>query len=285
MVSNLDTFSQMINVRKLSNEYVGPYTPTFIYEDHRTAVLAIWAALQDGIFPKPPLLVRFDAHKDFARTRPDWLLVKSSIKDFDSALVATNSLRADDGDWVTAVLELGLVSNVLTFFIEDHEREFEPYTDHTREEHSLVWLGRLSKQFGKHHGVFDDVSMEEEFGPIREAIGWKSGKGWDNDYPVWFDIDFDFAMHNLPNEFGSIPWCMTDFENEFHKPVNTYGPYHNAGEFVRSVIQRSNLITFASEPAFCENIEGVYQIGVCIQAILRDLSFEYKLVSNRDIQI
>lgn len=269
----VDQISNIMNIRRLSNvnnhnrrDDISGVFPVFVFDDHRSSLIPIWAALQDKIFKKPPLLIRFDAHKDFAIENVDWIEIEENLNTPNDLLAFSNSLRSDDGGWLNAVVELNYVENVVTFFLDTTDESYEEYHDHNNNIHKLIWFGRLSEELRQHEGRLGDIALSEQYEHIRNAINWNPESHFDNDIEIWFDIDFDFAVHHLKHGFRKMPWRDIDFEDEFS--------LRNTSQFFQEMLSRCKLITLATESAYSCNIVGVSQIAYNIQKIFNASNLE-----------
>ncbi len=265
--------SEIMNVRSIRNNR---NIPMFVYDDHRTALIPIWKAMQDKIFLKPPLLVRFDAHNDFQETKDNW--DEEETNNLDDVLVLANNLRSDDGGWVKAVVELGLVSNVITFFLEEILNDkIEEYDDHKYNQHTLLWFKRISDELNVKDGLLCDstfVNSSKKTKGLWEKLNWDPTTGWGEQQEIWLDLDFDFAIHKLKDGFSPMPWREIDFEDEFDD--STYRCC-NSLNLLRYTILKSKLITFATEPKFCYGIDNVAHIGFFLQEIFKKAGLRFRL--------
>lgn len=237
----------MPHIRRLHGRGLPEHS--YIFDDHRASLIAGWAALQDGIFADPPLLVRFDRHSDFTPEDIDWGKDCSSINDLDDVVLLSHRLESDDSTWVTACVELGIVSDVITFYIdfveEDVPSEPQTYKDHRGREHTLIWMGR-AKHSLDYQSDLTDTFRRSELKDVWNLLGWDPSKGWTGERALWFDIDLDFATHRLPNDFGCMPWRNVDFTDEFES-YDECNPYRTVGCFFAETIKSSRLFTIAVE--------------------------------------
>jgi hypothetical protein len=276
MCPQLEAFGEMMNVRQINQ---AGQLPTFCYEDHRTAIIAIWAALQDGIFSRPPVLVRFDAHADVGELPQDWAALKRDMTSIENVMRIANSLRPDDGGWVKAALELGLISNVISFYVNDHTGgKHQEHCSHDGTTHQMIWLSKVRDTLS-YQGDLVDRAKAKCLQDIYEAMSWDPDprQGGFTGPAYWFDIDFDFATHRLPADFGSMPWRQTDFAREFDCNPLTYG--HSMPRFLTSLLHHSRLLTMATEPSYSCGLAGACHIGRELEKIFEEVGFPINIIS------
>jgi len=267
------TFLQQIS-NSMNYQCYHSEPPLYQVQDHRAVIPVAWAAHKDEVFTEPPLLIRFDAHLDMAAIGTP--LASNDVKvidDFgsiDEVLTYSNKeMRSDDGDWVLYAMEMGLAGDVITFYLNDDNRSngVTEHTDHLGHNHKIFNFGRISSLLS-HMGNLVDTARSSDFKPLWDTLNWDPSYGWPDEdekwKDIWFDIDLDFAIHNLGNDFGGMAWREQDFFDEFVKPVQI--PLHHDYKestvelFVHDMLMHAKLFSLATEPSFSCGLEGVSHI-------------------------
>lgn len=236
------------------------------FQEHRMAIPPIWAALNDGIFGESrPLLVRLDAHTDYAEEgdRFDYASLRPKIKTIEDCILFANSLPADDGGWVETVIRFGWVSDVICSYVQPSEWEFfrKPVVDIDQEEHTVTVYPDLAEP-APDLGC-GQVQLDER--PLRTLI---EGLGICKPTmipaslpPIWLDIDLDFAVENV-RDADSRPLTPTELIQKLSQPIRCV-PLQDivsAKTVLTALMAHARLITIASEPGFTCGFNGVAQV-------------------------
>lgn len=243
------------NLSKRMNFVIADSRPPVVFVLHHRAVLAaIWAAIKEGIFNPLPLLFRFDAHEDIGHEIVnDWEAIKS-IDNIDDFLREIDKLRHDNGGWVKAAMELGLVGDVVTFYVpvdyptsykvDDTKYMNHTYKDHFGSEHRIFTFNRICEisdtpqHISKREKL---IAFFEEIALDPQVLKFKHRP------PLWFDIDLDFAMND-----NRLPWDNKKFNEEFQDT--------RVSNFVKYLLRNAGLITIAIEPCYAGGFKGVAHI-------------------------
>lgn len=210
-----------------------------------------------------------------------------SFKDFEDILSYMNRTRCNDGDWITEAMELGLVGDVVTFYMDmDEVEKSRDFKDHNGITHRIFNFGKIRDLLG-HHGVLVDDFRGDEQTSLWKALNWTISKGWqsnkNNLKQIWFDIDLDFAVHEIRG-FASMPWRLIDFINEFGKYVdNDSSPYCTVGGMIDALIKNSSLVTIATEPKFSCGYQGIAHILKCMDLVFQEPRWFEELNKSGDI--
>lgn len=224
----LGKLAQAMNVEQLPS----PNPPVLVTMDHRAVLVAAWAAQRQGLFPKPPLLFRLDAHPDMGERPRPWAYEKSLLTDLDSVTAVVNSTRIDDGGWVIPAMQWGFCDSVYSAFVHEYHRfegDSSPYRD----------------AFGDEHALFTSSDFTGAFERFQRARNREPNR------PVWVDIDLDFATTR--NENGSpCPWSAQEWERTF--------PAEQLKQFAE-IAAGASLVTLCLEPWFCGGVEACGKIA------------------------
>lgn len=220
---------------------VGDDPPTLLTQEHRTALVAGWAAGRSGLFGgEPPLLARFDAHLDFGERPRDWAGEIGRLTTLESVMAEANAQREDDGGWAMTAMQWGLAGDMATFFVDAAHRfplDNAPFDDFRGGRHRLWTYGSLAEWL-------DDPAPRAA--ALREALATR---------PLWLDIDLDFATicdDDQPDPPRPTPWGEAEWKAAFPDP---------ARELLLDWTRRARLITLATEPEFCGGLAHVGQIA------------------------
>jgi hypothetical protein len=240
---HMDRLDQSMNFRVNRGYPIDGRTDVFI-EDHRAVIPAIWAAFKDGIFTSPPVLIRFDKHNDAC---PDHYYDSlgsfgmNDITDVDECLSFANKLAPLDDSWVYVAAKMGMVKGVITFFADCPAEGNYPQ----KERHGSVPHYYL----GLFENFHSDLSEDERLEEIRELLNLDQNAIKDHgllqnwDVPVWFDIDLDFAVHDIDG-FDPRIWDKEDFSRQFQK---------NDFSLLNFLLRQSKLLTIATEPNYTQS--------------------------------
>jgi hypothetical protein len=236
-------------VEMMNLKLTGELPVVVMVGNHREALPMIWAAMRDGLYDYPPLLLRFDACTDTMPSFWDWGEEAPRVRDLSDIIALTHCLPAGNTKWVSAAMELGLVEDIVNIYTKgfcDRGAKIRP--DHRGFLHEIFALGRLSKELA-YGGSLSDDALENELKPLWETLKWHPIEGWDAapTESVWFDVDPNFAVHLLEDESGFIPWRMQDFLEEYTRPPAPAGCGRYAGRTTAGilvpVLQRARLTT------------------------------------------
>ncbi len=222
------------------------------------AVPAMWAARKDRVVTTTPLLVRVDAHTDFAEEEIDYGAAQDRIQHIEDCLLFANALDADDGGWVESVVKFGWVQDVICLYVHPSEWRIwdEPITDIDGAKHSIY--------------VFPDLANTPPdlgCGPVRvntdilhKLIELLFGPA-QNCPSIWLDIDLDFAVSDVRNCENRAP-SSNELRQNLSRPVSCDRLRERipARDVLSQLINRACLVTIASEPEFAGGFAGVAQV-------------------------
>ncbi len=242
-----------------------------IYEDHRYYVFVLWHAAFSAKIITPPInVVCFDRHADFKDLMPTTKEKLARLKErADPAQILQAvewDLSIDDGDWLKAAMELGLVGDAILVGVHS-EVTLEQAVKHCRGtyrtlndgEHTVYSVGHLWDGLN-HQGCLSDGAYFEELHTIWDALGWNplpTYKGGfvetsKNGRQVALDFDLDCFSH-IP--FDGLPiraWPENDFVQLFARESNaTYTPGWTSQTFAMELARRSPFISIAKESQCC----------------------------------
>jgi len=222
------------------------------HQEHRMVLPAAWAAQHDDVFPKPPFLLRLDAHEDYAEEGFDYADLLHRIHDIEDCILFANALMNDDGGWVESAVKMGWVSDVLTIGVQKNCKPFRQVEDISSRKHSVAAIpwDLSCKVHSQTCGVLDHA--------VNSVLGGDSAE--DQDEPIWLDIDLDVCFAILTEnrlrlrggcEFGA--WLDT--------PLTSIGASsgRDLGELLEKAVCCASLVTIATEPNFCGGHAAVAQ--------------------------
>lgn len=221
------------------------------FQEHRMALPVIWAALQDDLFSSSqPLLVRIDAHTDYAEEKVNYEEARSKIKTIEDCILFANAIDHDDGGWVEAAIKLDWVSDVICLYVQPSEWRF--------------FKDAINDINGKPHAIHvypdpADGPPDLGCGPVSLDPGPLNGliAGTDS-RPIWLDIDLDFAVENVKDADARVltPEMLV---KKLARPNFCVESSHSAlaVDAMAGIMDRARLITIASEPEFCRGFGGV----------------------------
>jgi len=229
--------------------------PCYLHEDHRWVLPLIFEAQSLNLIPRPVTMVGFDWHRDGGDVRPSFrkkLAPKSKISFEDVVELCEEDLAKDDGDWIKAGMELGLIGDVVVFGVDDtHIGDFQEYFDVHGKTHQFHTLSRLSEEFA-HQGSLVDHLKQPRSSRLWEILDWRVNPSsghfvfGKSEEKILLDIDLD--AFNICWNVYNFPWPSEVWEKEFQsyfveKSVLGY----NARTFFDELLERSGLVTIARE--------------------------------------
>jgi hypothetical protein len=249
----------LVEIDKL-REIDGLGKPAFIHDDHRWVLPILAWAQMEGLIMTPSLLVLFDRHTDFAipflgadEQGRKLATEYNAVPTVEAAIqVCWEHADPNDGDWVSAGMELGIIGDAVVFGAEaghqcDSRKGF-PYLDMQGRQHSF-WSLPWPSGCLLHQGCLADHYYEPR--GLWDALGWKPGALNLEGRSLILDFDLDaFAIdtHLGPN----FSWPERIFEHQFHSKSNAASiEGMTAADFVSDLVRESSMITFAREPNYC----------------------------------
>lgn len=242
------------------------------FQEHRMAVPAIWAAIEDGLFEHPPLMVRIDAHTDYAEERHvNYKTKRDAITNIEDCILFANALWVDDGGWVEAVMKFGWVEHVICLYVQESEWRFN---------------SEIEDVDGKTHefDVYPDIAdrppdlgcgpVDLRPDPLTNLI--LSVSNPETAPPIWLDLDLDFAVENVRGPDSKV-LGVSELEQRLHRPVDCVpmpAPLL-ARDVVANLFSAAKLITIASEPEFSGGFIGVERILDALRLTLPEHNYAF----------
>ncbi len=233
-----------------------------LYDDHRCLLTALYEARKLGVIDKNTDLVTFDMHDD---ARPLNITQKESIRKITKEDIENVSQREfktfvefeldeNDGDWVSAGMELGLINNIINVGSIDGDNicswASKTYEDMTGKKHFGQVINHIAYEFSRKGGALGDIAQYEDFKTVHEVFGYKV-LGEDNsaenrDANLVLDFDLDCFTTECQNVLFAWPEAI------FRK---LYGCDDNgARHFMLDIIRKAKFITICREPSYCGGI-------------------------------
>ena len=254
--ANINVFQYPETLRRDNDE-----RRIILYDDHRTIINVIYAAMHEGLFgEETPNVISFDRHDDAVRLTPQKKQQLKAVR--KSCFPQRNDKRiwqftefglsVLDDDWVRAGMELGLIKHYIGFGNKEEdagniESGYEKYMALDRYEHHLYSNGHLDWEFGA-RGVISDNNYRyaQKHTDITNDLQFHNGQ-FDNSpvLPFVFDIDLDCFSDII--EDRRMAWPESIFiEHYLNNP--------RLSSFIRTLLARSSMITICREPEFCGGI-------------------------------
>jgi len=222
------------------------------------AIVAAWAARADGVFKSPPFLLRFDAHKDYAREAVEYSTARRGLESLGKALLFANGLHPDDGSWVEPVVQMGWVTDVLAVGATENEWHFEVARDIDSVEHLVGAVGWNpdTQQRGDAEGISSLVDRAAQV--VSSPVG---------SMPLWLDIDLDvLAVY----EAGRLVRIRDEkaLRELVSQRIDAFdGGLGDLQTVLCYALRRAELVTVAIEPSFCGGFRGVADALATFRAV------------------
>lgn len=240
-------------------------TPAAVFRDHRWTLPAIFAAAEAGLLTLPVTVVSFDRHRDSLAPADPALLAafRNNGGMEDLTALVRDVLSPRDDDWITAGMELGIISDVVQFAVDDlrAEETAETYTDATGTIHRLFRLGRPGGELSWKGALADHAHPSAAAG-LWDTLGWDA-MSRSLRPPGGLVLDIDLDAFTFSWERYTFPYTPEIWEGEYLRPVQSAaeGAY-TAADFVRTLAVEAALVTIATEPGFCggaANARGILE--------------------------
>lgn len=234
----------------------GLSVPSFRHRDHRwQLVLVRWAQVQKHL-PTPCRMVILDAHHDALPPRRYDELRGFSPYDLSVETIAShcrNVLSRLDNDWITAGMELGLLSDVVIFGVEDTSRadELSLFVDSRDTPHRLHILPSLPGSSLGEQGLLSDTARRDQLTELWNTLDWDPPNGFvTNRTPCALDFDLDCFVVRWRGY--QLPWPDEVWEHEF-RTASDHWPTRGwtGASWLNALRASAGLITFAMEPDHC----------------------------------
>jgi len=256
----------------------------YIHRDHRYCLIpAFYQSFTNKSF-KPMTLIGFDWHHDTITPQKQNIKeIKKMMKNpstFNIVDFVKNKLKKNNDDWIITGMELGLIDNAIIFGVNrgDHGVPKE-HIDHKGETHKMFVEEDTPGEMFSFKGKLSDITYRKRNESLWKSLGWSNEnekKQFDlMDYTktYWLNIDLDCFVMDWDNYL--FPWEDIVFRDRFIKD-NSYGAASGwtGQRFVQSILERSNLLTIATEPKCC----GGFEKAEVIQKRILRYMFNSKLI-------
>lgn len=222
-------------------------TPVVVFDDERAVLTVLWEAAQLGWLPRPPLLVRLDAHHD------QWPLAPAAEAAWRAAARGGSrrevfasvefDVGCDDADWVRAAAAAGMVAGVVTFYVTEHP---DPAP--------LPGVRSVTLR-----GLGTELDPGGALAPAGAGGGGQAAAGlpgWDPQAgrfsgagrPLVLSIDLD-SFTTCPDGAPPQPWSNGRLIRELLAPRS--GGVTRVADVLRDLARAAAVVTIAKEPAYC----------------------------------
>ena len=236
-------------------------TKVFIHDEHRFVLPIIRERQLKGDLPIPCNIILFDAHPDSSPfSNDDGINATDKNLSQDQFIdICNNSLAKDDGNWVIAGFEFGLIKDILIFGVNRDTNPFpdDLYRDGQGREHKIFIFSNYPVDELHSRGWLIDIPKMEENQSKMDIIEWglQKGKGFNflnENKNLALVIDLDCFTIDWKDEL--IIWPDECFETKF---LREKGALNWTGlKFINSLLPKLGTITIAREPDYCGSIES-----------------------------
>lgn len=281
----MDFVKRLIDIDELERISVGDKTG-FKHRRHRFVLPLLLHAQREGVLPQPCTLICFDRHHDclppreIEKTRE---IDIASISMFDFTVFCERDLSPRNDEWIIAGIELGMIQDVIVIGVDDihcaaaENGKYPPGSDsYSRVVFKTGHLGHMLE----YQGHLADHASSRSHADFWDILGWRFEQGikyWFNDErpPFLLDIDLDCFSFELASGEFTIPWPDEVYEKWYLAETDYGMTYKTTGKDVfQGLVERSGLITIATEPGCCGSKEKSEQILNDVNRILLDGTLE-----------
>ena len=237
--------------------------PGFIHREHRWMLALMRWAQMTGCLETPCKILTFDFHHDALppRHRDELLGVRSYDLSIPETInICEKILSENNDDWITAGMEIGIISNAVVFGVEDRfsAEQNESYVDSRGTEHRFFFTS-LPRGALAYQGDLSDRSKEGELTDLWTELGWEpngAGNMRFRDDRRKFALDFDLDCFSIEWRGYNFSWPDEVFDGEFR----TASDYHTTkgwtgASWIERLRDSAGMITFALEPRCCGGID------------------------------
>jgi len=247
----------------VANDSLGLVTgvdvPGFIHRDHRWVLPLIAWAQAKGHISRPSTLVMFDRHHDAAPTiarnsaEGTQLLRRcrneSNLADFIS--LCADHLTKNDGDWVKAGMDSGVIGDAVVFGVSDHFGMDRFYVDIDGQRHALWLLSHVGDELA-YQGKLTDRAYTDHYKELWNILAWDPGTFRTPKQRWILDFDLDYFAVDAGDLGVVFPWPEKAYRSQFFQPCNArYVEGWTARMFLDEIFARCGLLTIAREPDYC----------------------------------
>jgi hypothetical protein len=250
-------------------------TAAFLHNDHRWVLVILAWAQENKVLPKPCDLVMLDYHTDgnptIALESEDGLASIARCRKTGSVADITalceKHVRQDDGDWVKAGMEIGVIRHGVVFGVKRCARE-DIYTDQSGQQHQFWTLSHIGDALAW-QGCLSDRAKRRSYQTLWDVLGWDPPHFNRTDRRLAVSVDLDyFAVQS--GYLGLVfPWPQALYAYQFDSGSNaTATQGYTAREFLNGVLSQSAMLTIAREPKYCGGEAGCDQILADVNRLL-----------------
>lgn len=235
----------------------------FVHDQHRWLLPLVYDAGRSGILSTPCTVVSFDAHHDTVEPTEDCMKEIKEIRQSGLSVerlvfLCKDKLRLTNDDWIRAGMELGLISDVVVFGVQQCFDTKIPrqYADHTGMNHRIEICGLPPEELGRggRLGASHDHRQPRELWDILDW-NYEPQKGFafgQRREKIVLDFDLDcFTLTCLKRKY-TFPWPDEVFEKELLADSHYYSTEGWSGKaFVQQLIDRAGLVVIAREERCC----------------------------------
>jgi hypothetical protein len=201
----------------------------------------------------------FDRHHDALPPRHYAKLQSSKPYDLsiDGVIALCNSVLSTlDDDWVTAGMELGIISDAVILGVQDtfNLDDLEEFVDSNGTKHALYFPGLPGGEL-QFKGELSDVVRDSEFEPLWKLLHWSPPRGGSNGFASTrpkFALDFDLDCFVMEWHAYLLPWLDEVWHKEFFEISDYWSTKGLSGaSWLLDLRAAAGVLTFATEPDFC----------------------------------
>ncbi|NHZ86421.1 MAG: hypothetical protein GWP19_11160 [Planctomycetia bacterium] len=235
-------------------------TKVYIHNEHRFVLPILRECQLNGDLPMPCNLILLDAHPDSSPFNNENGInaTDNSLSQSEFIDICDQSLAKDDGNWVIAGFETGLIKDILIFGVNRDYQSFNDdlYRDRLGGVHKIfIFQGFPVDELHSRGWLIDIPKMGENQSKM-DIIEWGLQKGTGFNFlnqnkNLALVIDLDCFTIDWKDEL--ISWPNEFFEAKFIKEKGSLS--WSGSKFIKALLPKLGTITIAKEPDYCGDME------------------------------
>jgi hypothetical protein len=250
-----------------------------VYEDHRYLLNVLYALKLIGDLNHPFNLIYFDFHDDALKPGKHKVEMSKNFRKNPPGLAefwqfVEFDLGSNDDDWLLTGMELGLINDAILIGSVENQNINDivaGYKDHLNNKHHVYPISHLWHSLGDRGTIGDSVIKNKSYTEVRNILGFNTKDHYcqftsDINRPFILDFDCDVFSTEILGETKAWP------RERMFELFGTYihGSQTSSRTFVKSLIQRSSIITICRESGCCGGIKESNAILSNIDDLLFD---------------